>query len=263
MLGEWLERLLTTCPSHLRDMGCLREMLGIRRRRRRFREAWEPHCANSRRLVLDAAARCDQRRRAVVFGSGWLHDVPLDELAGLFDEVVLVDLFHPLSVRWRARRYRNVRLVADDVTGTLEQVWRCGFERRELPASRPSFFADMKDLDLTVSLNLLSQLPCMPEHYLLRCRSHTRDELLTWGRGVIRAHLAYLGPLPGVVALVTDVALRITGRPAEKSTLYGVELPYEGETWEWALVPGAESLRVVGIPDIKDPVYRHSPGGSA
>jgi hypothetical protein len=243
-------------------------MLGIRRRRRRFREAWEPHCANSRRLVLDGAARCDQRRRAVVFGSGWLHDVPLDELAGLFDEVVLVDLFHPLSVRWRARRYRNVRLVAGDVTGTLEQVWRSGFERRgssPLPAppgSARRLDLPLTDLDLTVSLNLLSQLPCMPEHYLLRCRSHTSDELLAWGRGVIRAHLAYLESLPGVVALVTDVALRTTGRPGEKGTLYGVELPYEGQAWDWALVPGVESLRVVGVTDIKDPVYRCSPGGS-
>src|SRR5262245_36290369 len=137
MIGEWLERLLTTCPVHLRDMGYLREMLGIRRRQRRFGAAWEPHCASARRIILAAAGKCDRRRRAVVLGSGWLHDVPLDELAARFDEVLLVDLFHPLSVRRRVRRYRNVRLVADDVTATLERVWRCGFEGGPLPASRP------------------------------------------------------------------------------------------------------------------------------
>jgi hypothetical protein len=243
---------MTTCPDHLRDMGCLREMLGIRRRRRRYRDAWRPHCANSRRLVLAAAQRCTRRRRAVVFGSGWLHDVPLDELAAAFDEITLVDLFHPLAVRWRARRYRNVRLVADDVTGTLEQVWRAGFERRgSSPLSVPPGSTRRLDADLTVSLNLLSQLPCMPERYLLRCRSHTSDEVLAWGREVIRAHLAYLGALPGVVALVTDVAVRTAIPPREVGTLYGVELPYKGETWDWDLVPGAESLRVVGVADIR------------
>ncbi|MFO0844041.1 MAG: hypothetical protein U0797_16845 [Gemmataceae bacterium] len=267
MLGEWLERLWTTCPPHLRDMGCLREMLGLRRRHRWFRRAWEPHCSRSRRLVLDAAGRCGRRRRAVVFGSGWLHDVPLDELAAMFEEVILVDLFHPLAVRWRARKYRNVRLVADDVTGVLGEVWRAGFERRgSSPPSGPPGQArrlDTPPADLAVSLNLLSQLPCMAESYLLRCRSHTSGEILAWGRDVIRAHLAYLESLPGVVALVTDVAVRTAVRPAEKGTLFGVELPYEGETWEWSLVPGAETLRVVGVVDIKDPTCRRSPGGSA
>jgi hypothetical protein len=252
MLGEWLERLLTTCPDHLRDMGCLREMLGIRRRQRRYRDAWRSHCANSRRLVLDAASRCTRRRRAVVFGSGWLHDVPLDELSAAFEEVTLVDLFHPLSVRWRARRYPNVRLVADDVTGALEQVWRAGFEGRSSSRlSAPPGFTRRIDADLTVSLNLLSQLPCMPERYLVRCRSHTSAEILAWGREVIRAHLAYLGSLPGVVALLTDVAVRTATPPREVGTLYGVELPYKGETWDWDLVPGAETLRVVGVADIK------------
>jgi hypothetical protein len=254
VLGEWLERLLTTCPAHLREMGCLREMLGIRRRQRRYREAWRPHCENSRRLVLDAAGRCGQRRRAVVFGSGWLNDVPLDELAAAFEEVVLVDLFHPLAVRWRSRRYPNVRLVADDVTGALEQVWRAGLERRglsPLPAPPGQARRLCGEADLTVSLNLLSQLPCMPDRYLLRRRSHTSGEILSWGREVIRDHLAHLESLPGVVALVTDVAVRFTNPPREVATLYGVELPYRGETWDWDLVPGAETLRVVGVADVK------------
>src|SRR5262245_54703536 len=122
MLHVWFERLVTTCPLHLRDMGCLREMLGIRRRRERYRDAWEPHCQRSRGLILRAAARSRLHRKAVILGSGWLHDVPLTDLAQRFQEVVLVDLFHPFSVRRLMRRHSNVRLLEFDVTETLMEV---------------------------------------------------------------------------------------------------------------------------------------------
>jgi hypothetical protein len=266
MLVECLERLLTTCPVHLREMGCLREMLGIRRRRRRFRQAWASHCQRSRDTILSAARRCPARRKAVVLGSGWLHDVPLEELARDFREVYLIDLFHPFLVRWRVRRHRNVQLVAADVTGTLEQVWCAGLEPRfSLPASRPALGLDEAEIDLTVSLNLLSQLPCMPERYLLQARKHRKDEILVYCRDVVSAHLDTLQRLPGVVTLLTDVELRtidVHGTELRREeTLYGVPLPWAGETWDWALVPTqpgsgqpGEILKVVAIEDIKQAI---------
>jgi hypothetical protein len=171
-----------------------------------------------------------------------------------------VDLFHPLSVRWHVRRYRNVRVVAADVTGTLEGVWLAAEEGlATLPRSCPP---PLEGADLTVSLNLLSQLPVMPEQYLLRRRGHDPDVITAYCRDVIRAHLAHLESLPGVVALITDVELRTVSQAgqevAREGTLYGVELPYRGREWEWTLVPRraawphhAEVLRVVGVADLK------------
>jgi hypothetical protein len=261
MLHDWLERLLTTCPLHLRDMGCLREMLGIRRRRRRHRDAWAPHCRRSQGLVLAAAARCRRRRKAVVLGSGWLHDVPLDELTRLFREVTLVDLFHPFSVRRQARKFANVRLVEADVTETLLEVWRVGHRPdAALPQVTPTRFVEEADLDLTVSLNLLSQLPCMPENFLRRLGAVPADAVLAYCRGVIESHLDYLRALPGVVALLTDVEVRTVTAAGElvsrADSLYGVPLPWRGETWDWTLVPPgrhhAQVLTVVGVEDVKD-----------
>ncbi len=254
MLEVWLERLFSSCPLYLREMGYLGEMLGIRRRQRRYRKAWAEHCRRSRQLILAAAQRCWQRRLAVIIGSGWLHDVPWKELARQFQEVHFVDLFHPASVRWHLWRHPKIRLVAADVTGVLEQVWRCGFERRPLPTSTPSLYLDRADLDLTVSLNLLSQLPCMPERYLLACRSPHSMETLAWGRELIWAHLRYLEALPGVVTLITDV--EVSSVRGVKNTLFGLPLPYEGETWTWPLVPGKELLQVVGIVDLKQALSR-------
>ena len=260
MLSEWIERWFTTCPPFLEEMGLLREMLGIRKCWQQYRDAWEPHCRRSRQVVLDAAARCPSRRRAVILGSGWLHDVPLPELVSLFDEVTLVDLFHPRLTREAVKSLPNVRLVGADVTRTLEGVHRAARTRNSvLPTAMPNLFLG-EEIDLVVSLNLLSQLPCMSEWYLRKARSHDEPTIAAFARGLIESHLAYLQKFSGVVALVSDVALERIGPQGQVipagGTLYGCEMPFRGESWLWDLVPAApgrrgERLQIVGVVDIR------------
>lgn len=119
MNWTWLHRLLTPCPSHLQELRTLDELLGIHARARRCQQAWGPHLINSQQFMLRLAARCEQRRRVVVLGSGLLHDVPLEALARQFQEVWLVDLLHLLPVRWQVRRFPNARLISYDLTGVL------------------------------------------------------------------------------------------------------------------------------------------------
>jgi hypothetical protein len=259
---DWLDRWLTPCPLHLREMGYKRELFGIRRRYRQWGRAWGPHCDNTRRLLLSAVRRCPKRRKAVVFGSGFLHDVPLDELCEAFGRVVLVDLIHPFSTRRRARR-RGVALLSADVTETAEGVW-LAVEKpgTPLPRSRPRLFLGDDEVDFVASVNLLSQLPCMPEQYLRRWHTHPPEQIAAYCRDVIEAHLKYLQALSGVVALVADVEARTVSQSgdevARRSTLYGATMPFRGETWVWPLVPRksrpphhAEHLVVVGVEDVK------------
>jgi hypothetical protein len=263
MLPGWLEDLLTPCPRPLRAMGYLRELRGIRERGRLWAAAWAPHLGRTRELIRAALRRCAARRKAVVLGSGWLNDVPLAELAGAFAEVVLVDAVHPRAARRQARRWANVSLRSADVTGTAEAVWRVAWDRRAtLPRSAPELFCGDGEVDLVASVNLLSQLPCLPERYLLEAGSHAPDAIATYGRDVVQAHLDYLRRLPGVVALVTDVeawTVAGTGRVVRRAdTLFGARLPWQGESWTWPLVPRrrafphhAQHLRVVGVVDVK------------
>ena len=53
---------------------------------------WQPHVANSQRRILEAASRCERRSTALVLGAGNCTEIPLEELARAFDEVVLLDL---------------------------------------------------------------------------------------------------------------------------------------------------------------------------
>jgi hypothetical protein len=263
MLTDWIELLIAPCPLWAREMGYVRDLLGIRRRYRQWRREWEPHCEHSRRVVRSAIARCRQRRKAVILGSGWLLDVPLAELSAGFRDVILVDILHPLATRWRTRRYRNVLLHTADVSGTAQGVWRAVEERSPLPRAAPDLFVGDDEVDLTVSLNLLSQLPCLPEQYLHACGTHSREEITAWCQDVVRAHLDYLRRLRGVVTLISDVEARTISTSgaevARHGTLYGVEFPFEGERWIWPLVPRkrrfphhSEHLVVVGVVDIKE-----------
>jgi hypothetical protein len=99
MPPRWLQSLLTPCPRSVRALGYLRESLAIQSCFERCCYAWAPHLRRSRDVILNALARCRRRRKAVVFGSGMLYDVPIDELAAAFHEVVLVDIVHPLGTR--------------------------------------------------------------------------------------------------------------------------------------------------------------------
>jgi hypothetical protein len=152
-----------------------------------------------------------------------------------------------------------VRLLAHDVTGTVEAVYRGARDRgRPLPRVAPELFVDDPEADLVVSVNLLSQLPYLPVQYLNRAGVHPTETIEAYARGVIEAHLLYLRRLPGVVALVADVeqltvtaAGRVVGR---SSTVHHVAVPEDGETWNWPLVPRRKAFphhaylrRVVGV----------------
>jgi hypothetical protein len=263
MIPRWVQRFFTPCPRPVRAMGYLRESLAIQSCYERCCYSWSPHLKRSRAVILEALGRCTQRRRAVIFGSGMLYDVPIDELTSAFREVVLVDIVHPLGTRWRFRKQPKIRLVAADVTETVEEAFRVAHNSEEsLPRSQPTLFCDDSEIDLVASVNLLPQLPYLPVEYLVRAGVHSAEAIDEFGRGLVRGHIDYLCRLPGTVALIADVEeirLDPQGRELDRiSTVHGVELPWSGENWFWRLLPAGEAgvrpnlqRRVIGIADVK------------
>jgi len=246
MLAELFRYLVTPCPRYVRAMGYLHEQLSIKARRDRCRQAWEPHLERTKDVIRAAVRRCPARRKAVVFGSGMLYDVPLSELAAAFAQVVLVDVVHPLGAGWRLA---NVSALAADVTGTAKTVYRIGRRGgQSLPRVAPQMFCDDPEVDLVASVNLLSQLAYIPCKYLSERGTYPAEEITAFGRDLVRAHIDYLKRLPGVVTLVCDLE-RLTvdrsGALVERlSALRGVKLPWSGEEWTWDLAPRPEARTI-------------------
>jgi hypothetical protein len=260
---ELLSPLLKPYPRSVKAMGYPKEVAGIAGRYQRCREFWAPHLEKSKATILQGAQRAEQRRKAVILGAGLLHDVPLDELAGMFREVVLVDLIHPFNSCWHTRTWPNVTRVSADVTNSLDETYRVAWDADlPLPRGEPRLFLDDPEVDFTASVNLLSQLPCMPVDYLRSQGAHQGEKIDEYARDLIRAHLDYLGKLPGKVTLITDVErlkINMLSQVVERrDLLLGVPWPKRGEEWEWKLAPCPEAdphhhyyRRVMGVADWK------------
>ena len=244
MLAEWITHLSTPCPGHLRRLGYLREVIGTRSRYLRCREAWEPHLANTRRMILEAAEVAATRRKVVIYGSGWLFDVPLDELACMFSEVVLVDLLHMRPVRRIAARYRNVRLVTADLSGVLEAI-----EAEGIPA--PTGNLPEADADLLVSANLLSQLPYLPSEALRRRQPPPDDRTIQdFAAAIVTHHLEQLAAAAGTVCLITEIEHHLFDGEhlIERSDpLFGVDAGPLHRDWTWMLAPKPELYRTCDL----------------
>ena len=231
-------------------MGFLTSSIQVAARHARCSAQWKPHLLRTKAAILEAAALAQNRRIAVIFGAGLLHDIPLRELSSMFEEVILVDVVHTLRTRWVARSFSNVRLCALDVTGVATQLSKIAHFRGEpLPKSEPTAFLDEKRLDLSVSVNLLSQLAWVPGRFLKGILSE--DEVAQTQKQLLEAHLHYLRRLPGHTAMITDVRWRSQTRHgavagAESATpqgwdvLQGVSLPQAASAWDWNIAPAPE-----------------------
>jgi len=246
MLARFFRRLSTTCPSAARELGLLREHEDIAKRHAKVRAAWASHLAESRKVMLEVAARCPQRRRALVIGAGDCLDVPVAELAGLFGEVVLADIVTSAEVkRWEKRFPGRVRGVNWDASGALASLAAvretvAGHEAAELFANADPGPPPGGEPDFTVSANCISQLGLVPGHSLA---AQEKDKGLPdrCAKAAARRHLAWLEARPGVRLLLADAArydIGPDGRQLKKETLHErFGLPKPGHTWRWDLAP--------------------------
>lgn len=260
MLAEWYRYLTTPCPPHLRSLGYLRQLIGLRSRFDRCHRAWLPHLERSKAVILEAAERAGTGQ-ALVLGSGLLLDVPLGALAARFDELVLVDLIHLSEVRREVARFANVRLIELDVTGVVERVHRLGRAGGGvLPSCCPAYFLD-QEFDLVVSVNLLSQLPLVPLEYLERkARSIDQRSLRDFARSLILNHLDWLSAFSGVVCLITDrerLVYQGENLVDREDALWAVGSELQGREWIWRIAPRGEidrrhelCHRVVAVADL-------------
>jgi hypothetical protein len=197
---------------------------------------WAEHEENSRRSILTAMAGLKQKRTAVVLGSGLLRDVPIKEMAAVFDTVVLIDLVHVASVRlkMKAKAYRNVRLIERDLSGYDELA------DGKVPEPL-GFLRNVPYLDFVVSANLLSQIGRgVQRRFEAEPAGMPGDTI----EQLIAAHLSGLMGMPFKSCLLTDVSFKVVDRKGitheETDLLHGIASPDAQANWSWPVVPTGE-----------------------
>lgn len=246
MFARLLRRCLTRCPPEARQLGLLREHEDIARRHARVRAAWAPHLAASKAVIMEVAASCPQRGRALIIGAGDCLDVPVAELAEMFAEVVLADIVTSAEARrWERKFPGRVRGVNWDASGALAAL--AAVRETVAPHEAPDIFARADpgpppggEADFIVSANCISQLGLVPGHSL---PAQQKDKSLPerCARAAAKRHLAWLEQRPGVRLLLADAArldIGPDGRQLRKETLHErFGLPKPGRIWRWDLAP--------------------------
>ncbi|MDD2916197.1 MAG: hypothetical protein PHP70_12865 [Gallionella sp.] len=250
MLTEWLTYLTTDCSTQARRLGYLRESIGIRSRYRRCKPAWQAHLENSRSALLDSLHACHSFRTALVFGSGLLLDIPLADLAKRFENVWLVDIVHLPEVRRAARRYANVRCISLDVTGFLDRLDAISVNNLDLPT--PTIFLADQAVDWVASVNLLSQLPLLPQDWLRKSFPEINEAVLEeWGTRLMRQHLDYLAAFAAPACLIADMEQTTYGQDGDvvEQADFAAKLGLVQQTlaqWRWDIAPPGEIAPGIG-----------------
>ncbi|MBI3503494.1 MAG: hypothetical protein HY059_01535 [Proteobacteria bacterium] len=248
MLAEMLLYRLTRAAPWAQAMGYREGAVRLWSRHGRCRRVWAPHLENTRNFVGEAARAVPGDGTALVLGSGLLADVPLDVLRAKFRRVVLVDVVHLPTTRWRTRRMADVTHVVADLTGTAREL--VADPAGSLPEPGCDFGLDDPTVDFVVSLNLVSQLPLAPVEWL---EAHGRREAdaAAYGGRIVAAHFAYLKRFACPVCVVGDLTrtyLDKAGQPIETDdALYGFVPPPTDAQWTWDLAPLGELDRKYAI----------------
>jgi hypothetical protein len=208
--------------------------------------AWDNHLKNVRNFILKAVSGKKIDNLAVL-GSGWLLDLPIEELGGMVDRLWLYDAFHPSQIIHRIKKYRNITAVSADITGgslvkafNAVEVYKKSKKKIAPELICNQIFQPNPVPDYILSLNLLSQIGIMVTEYLQRHIPYDQQEIERMNRLLEELHLKIM--IPGKSCLVTDVVetlIDLVDGSIKKKKVISCSLPAckYSETWEWQFDP--------------------------
>ena len=202
---------------------------------------WEPHLQKSREFILECIGGKNISDVSLL-GSGWLLDVPLEELNKRCKKVLPIDICHPPQILRKIRDLPRVQAIQQDITGgMIEQAYQLVKEfrknkrKRNIQELESKGFTPDFDPGFVVSLNILNQLDILIVDYLKRFSVYNEEEILALRKKIQQSHIDSL-PINNS-CIITDFEEMVydNDRLERVSPLIHVPLP-EGKkktTWEW------------------------------
>lgn len=226
--------------NKLRKMGYFTDQQGIMNRFLHDPGAWEHHLANSRQYILNFV-RKNKPGKVAILGSGWLLDVPLEELAEFSSEIILVDVHHPRQIRHKFRNYSNVVFLDYELNGgtayeVYDMVKRANKgNRKDLKNIKCPGFNIELEVDYFISLNILDQLDTVIIEYLQKFSGWPVEDVNVLRKNIQAAHINSLPK--GRSCLITDVEEIAVNKKGEKkhNPLIYTKLPEPKylKSWLW------------------------------
>lgn len=255
MIREALIFLLTPTTSIAKKYGFLYQSIALQHRFERCKNAWLPHLKNCQDLYLSQIAKLPPKKSVVILGSAHLHEIPMHLLVAHFETITLVDVVHPLKHHWLAKRNNRLKLVTQDLSGSLDRLETLNELEdlhkliKELKTKNIFSF----EADLIVSSNIMSQLALLPidaiEKKLKRNLSIEEKDLICTAFAEI--HLKNLKRCKGQKLIYCD--REVIYRDPKGLEIYNGHYPvnFNGfkklTEWIWQLAPLKEASKDYSI----------------
>lgn len=224
-----------------RRMGYFTDQSGILNRYRREQKYWDTHLQNTRNFAMEAM-QGKERKSAAVLGSGWLLDVPLEEMSRYFEKVCLYDIRHPATVKRKAKQMGNVELTVCDISCFAFPVYRYAKQYRKSkvrpPISdiQPENGLDLSGFDFVFSCNILNQLDILLIDYMYQFFDLSREETDTFRSNVQQYHINLLPRSHScIVADYREVTLTPDGKEISSKTTvnHPITQRTDARRWTW------------------------------
>lgn len=218
-----------------RKTGYVKDQNGIQNRFVRESKQWQSHLNNTKTYIINTAVSMQRQGSIAILGSGWLFDVPIDELSNTYTNVDLYDIVHPEQIVVKMNKYKNVHLKQIDLTGgavSLAEKARTFDEF--LLLFNTIYLSDFSQYDCVVSVNLLNQLDIILCDYLTKKFNVQESQLLPIRTMIQQRHIDMLPK--GKTCLITDYCEENksvdTSKEETKSLIY-CNMPQGNHIEEW------------------------------
>lgn len=183
-----------------------RDQEGIFRRYLREKAHWDVHLDNTRKYLLNHLTGRNATTLALL-GSGWLLDVPVNELTRRYRMIYLIDLRHPAQVLKKYQSHNRLTFITADITGgaadAIEQVLRGKTTVQDINFNAENLLNALPETpDEWASVNTLNQLDILLVNQLEQQGGHSTEELFDLRRRIQSNHLQFLSKRKSV--LITD-----------------------------------------------------------
>jgi len=210
---------------------------GIMRRFLREEGAWGSHLNNSREYILNVVSEV-KPKSVRILGSGWLLDIPIQEILEYCDTVVLEDIIHPTQIVNKFSKISKIRFESSDITnGGVDLCYKqkkrnFDFEPfiDQLNGINNRIFSE----NLIISGNILSQSSVMLTDYLAKNVKINGQQINIISEIIQQKHVESL-PL-GRSVLISDIEEEFYDEDdrfiGSKPTVY-IDLPKGKNQREW------------------------------
>ncbi len=224
----------------LAKIGYYHDQKGILNRYLREVQNWNFHLEKSKSAIADGITG-KARNKVIVLGSGWLLDVPLEELAKSFQEVWLADIYHPPQIIKKASQFPNIRFIQVELTGMAEQVYNSIKVYRKSKYKTPdrefnsTIPIDLNSYDYVISCNILDQLDIILTDFLKENNIYSTEEIELIIKKIQKTHLDSL-PLNKTTLIcdLEELLVNADDQIISKRPLVHVSFPGSViESWIW------------------------------